>query len=84
MESYYQPSFFEDPSKPSQIWQKPTVSDNFRPGLSTYFFKKKSKKQDFNKRFYTFNKDSVYYRKVNNFIPFSLKISLFFLKFQWF
>ena len=64
MEPQYQNSFFEDPTKPSQIWQKPTVLDSFKPGVSSFFYKKKSKKQAFSQRFYTFNKDSVYYRKV--------------------
>lgn len=64
MEPHYQPSFFEDSTKPTQIWVKPTSADVFKPGLNNYFSKKKSKKNDFNQRFYTFSKDLIYYRKV--------------------
>lgn len=62
--------FFDDPTKPAHIWQKPTLNDVFKPGVSDIFFKKKSKLNDFQKRYYTLTKECLYYRKVYFFFYF--------------
>ena len=73
--------FFDDPTKPAHIWQKPTLNDVFKPGVSDIFFKKKSKLNDFQKRYYTITKECLYYRKVIFFLHLFGRPILF--KNQW-
>lgn len=67
--------FFDDPTKPAHIWQKPTLNDVFKPGVSDIFFKKKSKLNDFQKRYYTLTKECLYYRKVYFFLHFLICVT---------
>ena len=65
-------SFFDELNKPVTIWQKPTLQDIFKLGVSDIFYKKKSKQNEFQKRYYTLTKECLYYRKVKflkNFTP---------------